>query len=108
MAPACVVLRNFKCRGSPRFQQSFKDVRFLGCVLPRLTMCELNCYIYRVPRVILAFLYAVGFTVCGFCATGLLKAVKPLRYTSSDIAKIALAEAPCAYFHPLEGYAGRC
>jgi hypothetical protein len=72
-------------------------------------MCEANCYICMVPRVILAFLYAVGFygALCA-CKVFRQKAVKPLRYTSSEIAKIALAEAPCAYFHPLEGYAGRC
>lgn len=41
----------------------------LGCVTARLTMCELSCYIYKVPRVILAFLYPVGFTACDLCAT---------------------------------------
>jgi hypothetical protein len=54
-----------------------------------LTMCELSCYIYKVPRVILAFLCAVGFTACDCLRPALpRKAVKPLRYTSSDFAKM--------------------
>jgi hypothetical protein len=74
-----------------------------------LTMCEVSCYIYRVPRVILAFLYAVGFTALRLLRRLLHpKAVEPLRYNFFGYCEDALAEAPCAYFHPLEGYAGRC
>lgn len=65
---AHVVLGNFQCRGSLRFQQSCKKALLLGCATTRLTMCEVSCYIYKVPRVILAFLYAVGFTACDWYA----------------------------------------
>jgi hypothetical protein len=49
-----------------------------------LTMCELSCYICKVPRVILAFLYAVVFDGVRFC----------LMYTanSSRAAKIYVFE----------------
>ena len=55
-----------------------------GLVNDVLTMGEVNCYIDRVPRVIQAFLYAVGFTALRLlCRILPLKAVEPQRYTSS-------------------------
>jgi hypothetical protein len=81
----------------------------LGCATTRLTMCELNCYIYKVPRVILAYLYAVSFTACDWCAVQFtLKYSRAVKIYVFGCCEDALAEAPCAYFHPLEGYAGRC
>lgn len=51
----------------------------------RLTVWELSCYIDRVPRVILAYLYG-GFWLRAFAARwGLSKTVEPQRYTSSEM-----------------------
>lgn len=66
-----------------------------GPVNDVLTMYEVNCYIYKVPRVILAFLYVVGFTALRLLRRTLRqKAVEPLRYTSSDFAKMPSLKRP--------------
>ena len=73
-----------------------------------LTMCEVVAIFIRFRESSWLSCRQWIFRHATVCRKLRMKAVEPFKIHVFGFHEDALAEASCAYFHPLEGYAGRC